>query len=104
MSFRDKVLSCKDCGDDFSFTAGEQEFYRDKGLNNPPKRCPGCRVAKRARFEEWEQASRSGDRVLSETTCTDCGGLAKVPFVPKPGLPVYCSSCFQTRTPMPRGV
>lgn len=32
----------------FTFTEGEQEFYRDKGLN-APKRCKQCRAAKKAR-------------------------------------------------------
>ncbi|HOO26276.1 MAG TPA: zinc-ribbon domain containing protein, partial [Clostridiales bacterium] len=27
--FEDKTLKCKDCGSDFVFTAGEQEFYAE---------------------------------------------------------------------------
>ncbi len=27
MSFQDKPLQCSDCGQQFTFTAGEQEFY-----------------------------------------------------------------------------
>jgi len=38
----DKVLICKRCGNTFDFTEGEQEFYTDRGLNEP-KRCPECR-------------------------------------------------------------
>lgn len=46
----DKSLNCKDCGKEFVFTEGEQEFYREKGLQNEPQRCPDCRKAKKASF------------------------------------------------------
>ena len=32
MAFEDKVLTCRDCGQEFVFTAGEQEFYAEKVL------------------------------------------------------------------------
>ena len=44
----DKKIICKDCGKDFIFTVGEQEFYKEKGFENDPVRCPDCR---RARIE-----------------------------------------------------
>ena len=28
--FQDKTLKCKECGADFVFTAGEQEFYAER--------------------------------------------------------------------------
>ena len=34
--FEDKTLKCKECGADFIFTAGEQEFYAEKGFQNEP--------------------------------------------------------------------
>ncbi|MTK13350.1 MAG: cytochrome C551 [Clostridiaceae bacterium] len=43
----DKTLSCKDCGKDFIFTEGEQEFYKEKGFENDPVRCPDCRRARK---------------------------------------------------------
>lgn len=43
----DKNLTCSDCGAEFVFTAGEQEFYAEKGFTNEPKRCPDCRRAKK---------------------------------------------------------
>ena len=49
-NYEDKTLVCKDCGKDFVFTAGEQEFYAQKGLTNEPKRCPDCRAAKKSSF------------------------------------------------------
>ena len=30
--YEDKTLVCKDCGAEFVFTAGEQEFYAEKGV------------------------------------------------------------------------
>lgn len=39
----DKTLVCKDCNNEFVFTEGEQEFYKEKGFENEPKRCPECR-------------------------------------------------------------
>lgn len=47
MSFEDKTLICAQCGKEFTFTAGEQEFYQEKGLQSEPKRCKDCRQAKR---------------------------------------------------------
>jgi len=41
----DKNLTCRQCGREFAFTQGEQEFYRRKGLTSP-SRCPECRSAK----------------------------------------------------------
>ncbi len=48
MSFTDKVLTCRDCGEQFTWTAGEQEFYQSRGLLNPPTRCTNCRSARKA--------------------------------------------------------
>jgi hypothetical protein len=47
----DKTLKCRDCGEQFVFTAGEQEFYAQKGFENEPTRCASCRRAKKARME-----------------------------------------------------
>ena len=46
--FEDKSLTCKDCGNEFVFSAGEQEFYSKQGFNEPV-RCKACRDAKKAR-------------------------------------------------------
>lgn len=42
--FEDQNMACQDCGRDFVFTAGEQEFFESKGFT-PPKRCKPCRKA-----------------------------------------------------------
>ncbi|MCI9000052.1 MAG: cytochrome C551 [Clostridia bacterium] len=45
--YQDKTLVCKDCGTEFVFTAGEQQFYAEKGFTNEPQRCPECRKARK---------------------------------------------------------
>ena len=53
--FEDRTLKCQDCGAEFIFTAGEQEFYQEKGFTNEPKRCKACRDAKKGRrFDKRE--------------------------------------------------
>lgn len=47
MSYADKTLTCRDCGTQFVFTAGEQEFYAQKGFTNEPARCPSCRQSRK---------------------------------------------------------
>lgn len=47
MEKKDKTLVCKDCGQEFVFTTGEQEFYEEKGFTNEPVRCKTCRDAKK---------------------------------------------------------
>lgn len=48
MEYQDKTLVCKDCGNQFVFTAGEQAFYAEKGFANEPQRCKECRDKKKA--------------------------------------------------------
>ena len=43
----DKTIVCKDCHKEFVFTEGEQEFYKEKGFENEPQRCPECRKARK---------------------------------------------------------
>ena len=44
--YEDKILRCKDCGNEFVFTAGEQEFYAEKGFVNEPQRCKDVSLAR----------------------------------------------------------
>lgn len=93
--YQDKTLVCRDCGQDFIFSAGEQEFFASKGLQNEPGRCPSCRTARRA-SNGMGGGSRSsgGPREMTTVTCSSCGQPAQVPFVPRNDKPVYCSDCF----------
>ena len=44
----DKTIVCRDCEKEFLFTEGEQAFYKEKGFENDPVRCPECRKARKA--------------------------------------------------------
>ena len=90
MPFEDKTLKCKDCGQDFVFTAAEQEFYASKNFQNEPGRCPSCRAEKKRQFRE----SR-GPRQMYPVICSECGKEATVPFQPKGDKPVLCDDCFK---------
>ncbi|MEG1793013.1 MAG: zinc-ribbon domain-containing protein [Bacilli bacterium] len=48
MELKDKTIVCKDCGEDFTFTVRDQEFYAEKGFTNEPVRCKACRDKKKA--------------------------------------------------------
>ena len=94
------MLNCVDCGRQFAFTAGEQQFYASKGFQNKPNRCPDCRSArKQMRSNSGGGGGMGGGqrREMFQATCSQCGGVAEVPFQPRGDKPVYCRDCFQTR-------
>jgi CxxC-x17-CxxC domain-containing protein len=117
VSFADKPLMCRECGREFSFTAGEQEFFAQKGFTNEPGRCPECRASRKARMGSsgggmaydsdrgYGGGSYGGGgggggygrqpREMFSTICSECGQTAMVPFQPRTDKPVYCSSCFE---------
>jgi CxxC-x17-CxxC domain-containing protein len=101
VSYADKVLRCRDCGADFAFTAGEQEFFAQKGLTNEPGRCPECRSARRAQREGGSYNGGSYGsydrprREMHPAVCAQCGQDTEVPFLPRGDRPVYCSACFE---------
>ena len=47
MALSDTTLACVECGGEFIFTAGEQEFFNSRGFSNEPKRCRSCRAVRR---------------------------------------------------------
>lgn len=89
----DQTLRCRDCGQEFVFTVGEQEFYASRGLTHAPARCPECRTARKA--SAGGGYGDRGPRQMYTATCSNCGGEARVPFQPRGDKPVYCSDCFQ---------
>lgn len=93
MVFQDKELHCKECGASFVFSAGEQEFFAEKGFQNDPSRCPACR-SNRKRQSNREGHSRP-TRELFKAICSNCGVETEVPFRPTGERPVYCRDCFQ---------
>ena len=82
----DKTLTCCECGNEFTFTASEQEFYAEKGLTNKPKRCPKCRKIKKQQHR--------GKKKMYDAVCAKCGAQTQVPFNPTQGRDVLCKACF----------
>ncbi len=116
----DRTIQCRDCGQEFTFTAGEQAFYQERGFSEP-QRCQSCRAARKAQRNDGGSygssydsgygsgggggygASRggggysSGPRQMYPATCSQCGRATEVPFEPRLDKPVYCRECFQER-------
>lgn len=61
-NYQDKVIVCKSCGQEFAWTAGEQKFYDEKGLQ-PPTHCRICRAA----LEEAKKDEFRGKLAIIET-------------------------------------
>jgi CxxC-x17-CxxC domain-containing protein len=119
----DKTITCRDCGNTFTFTEGEQDFYSQKGYSEPG-RCPDCRAAKKASRsggygDSYGSSSSNSygsgyggnsygggystdggygrrERTMTQVVCANCGKDTEVPFVPRGDRPVYCSDCFTT--------
>jgi CxxC-x17-CxxC domain-containing protein len=90
------TLRCRDCGNDFLFTVGEQEFFASRGLTNNPSRCPECRAARKQQQSGGGGYGESRSRrEFFSAVCSNCGREARVPFQPRGDRPVYCSECFQ---------
>jgi CxxC-x17-CxxC domain-containing protein len=85
MEFKDRVLKCIGCARDFVFSAGEQVYFRDKLLQNVPKRCKPCKA----------KLTKVGVRAETSVNCAECGVRTTVPFLPHLGRPVLCRSCFK---------
>jgi CxxC-x17-CxxC domain-containing protein len=103
----DERLTCTDCGAEFVFSAGEQEFFASKGFQNKPNRCPDCRSARKAQrgaggaagggprsYAGADGGGYGGAREMFSVTCSECGQQAEVPFQPRGDKPVYCRDCF----------
>lgn len=90
MALEDKILTCVDCGREFTFTVGEQEFYSSRGLVNEPKRCTECRNTRRRE----RGGGYGGPRPTFSAICASCGVETTVPFEPKEERPVYCRECY----------
>jgi len=97
--FEDVTIHCIDCSHDFIWTAGEQTFFYDKGLQNPPKRCKPCKQAKNDRIANIAAAQAAGVKQKIEVSvdCAGCGTRTTVPFYPSQGRPVFCRTCFDNK-------
>ncbi len=100
MEFGDIFLVCKDCKEEFCFTAGEQAFYQEKKFTNVPTRCSECRNRRKVRAVELNLPSvqnQTTPPVLKEHTsivCAKCGKQTTVPFRPQSERPAYCKECY----------
>lgn len=109
----DRTLTCRDCGEAFVFTAGEQDFYQQRGYSEP-QRCRSCRDKRKTQRNSgsgYESNERGGGgfnnratdsyserpRQLYSAVCSECGIETQVPFSPTPGKPVYCRNCYANR-------
>ena len=112
----DTTITCRDCGQPFTFTSGEQDFYASRGFSEP-SRCADCRAARKSQRESGSShdsygsssygggygSGSRGPREMFSATCSSCGKEAQVPFRPSADKPVYCSDCFQQRGGGSRG-
>jgi CxxC-x17-CxxC domain-containing protein len=100
MAFEDKTLQCSDCGATFTFSAGEQELFQQRGYTNEPKRCPNCRQARKS--DRSGSSSYGAKRQMFQVTCATCGKATEVPFEPRGDRPVYCNDCYRKTRPASR--
>ncbi|MEN9341827.1 MAG: hypothetical protein RIQ54_83 [Candidatus Parcubacteria bacterium] len=99
-NFTDKKITCCDCGEPFTFSAREQEFFADKGLQHERKRCKPCNMKKNERMRNYnihvhETVEGTKKIIAVPVVCDACGRSTTVPFVPTNGRPVYCRLCFE---------
>jgi len=120
----DRTITCRDCGQPFVFTAGEQAFYQERGFSEP-QRCPACRAERKSQrnaaggggYDSYGSGGgssygsggggysrggggggySSGPRQMYPAVCSQCGKETEVPFEPRNDKPVYCRECFQER-------
>lgn len=97
----EREIICIDCNNHFVWTVGEQVFYRDKGLTNPPKRCKECKQAKNERLAAIAAAQAAGikQKIEVAVNCASCDSFTTVPFYPSQGRPVFCRSCYLKMNP-----
>jgi CxxC-x17-CxxC domain-containing protein len=90
VEYKDKTLTCSECGQRFTFTGEDQSFYARKGYTEP-KRCANCRAARRSERDFGFTRPR---REMFDAVCASCGQATQVPFEPRGDRPVYCRDCF----------
>ena len=93
MALSDKTLTCVECGYEFTFTVGEQEFFASRGYTNDPKRCTQFRGARKSQQQGFGDSYGSA-REMHPAVCAQCGKDTMVPFRPRGDKPVYCNDCF----------
>jgi CxxC-x17-CxxC domain-containing protein len=99
--YETKILKCVECTNEFAWTAGEQQYFADRGLQHEPKRCKQCRDRRNQKEPGTHRHPiQAGERprrrvnVWTNVECADCGAETQVPFKPTQGRPVYCRACL----------
>ncbi len=93
----DLMLTCRECGKGFSFTAAQQADHARNGFTNQPTRCLDCRANRRAARTVTQHSSNGDGRQSHPVVCASCGANTTLPFKPSPDRLGYCPSCFQAR-------
>ena len=83
--YQDKTLICRDCQKEFVFSAGEQEFYAEKGFDKGPVRCYECRKTRKLVHRP---------KMVYEIVCAACGKVDKITFEPRHDRAVLCNECY----------
>jgi CxxC-x17-CxxC domain-containing protein len=107
MGFKDKTITCADCGNEFVWEAGEQRFYAAQGFTDAPRRCKPCRADRKRKREEMA-ARRPGEGAAAAgrpqrqgdsypAVCVDCDAEFTLPFEPTQGKGYRCRSCFKRK-------
>ena len=117
----DRTLTCRDCGQEFTFTAGEQAFYQERGFSEP-QRCPTCRASRKAQrsasgYDSGGGGGYSGGGSYSAGgygngggggSSYSSGGGGGYSSGPRQMYPAVCSNCgketevpFEPRTDKP---
>jgi CxxC-x17-CxxC domain-containing protein len=112
--YQDQLLVCADCGSQFTFTAREQAFYKDRGFISP-RRCKTCRDKRKSAGMgvPIPGAATGGPTTVAtpvpappgaqpgrqyyKVVCAACGVETTVPFKPDPNRPAYCRKCYVSR-------
>lgn len=99
----ERNIQCATCGTDFAFSVEEQEFYIQKGFQDP-KKCKPCRSAAKNQRQGGGGGYGGGgygrpERQFYDVQCAACGQMTQVPFRPKGDRPVYCRSCYADTVP-----
>lgn len=101
----DRTLTCRDCGQEFTFTAGEQDFYTQRGFSDP-QRCPDCRAQRKSQRNAGGGSSYGSGGTYSSGGGYDDGGYSSgggyrsggnggggYSSAPRQLYPAVCSEC-----------
>ncbi|MGH2407586.1 MAG: CxxC-x17-CxxC domain-containing protein [Candidatus Limnocylindrales bacterium] len=102
--YNDRILTCADCGQEFAFTASEQEFYAQRQFTDP-RRCASCRASRKAARGDTGTSSYSSGSSYGSGGYGGAsrssgggggyggGGYGGASRGPREMFPATCSSC-----------